>query len=461
MEHSLGFGITPDSKTTDFLSTSLRKKLASITVIGFSLGMLQGGMANALSFQGLGDFPGGDLLLSTPVHSIPTLPNDPFFSVSLGGSKDGLIAVGAGNSVNGYEAFRWTEEDGMIGLGSLIGTRGLELGRSYYSMARDTSQDGSVIVGRSNSVNGLEAFRWTQETGMVGLGDLPGGDFYSIAFGTSNDGSVVIGSSKSASGEEAFRWTQESGMVSLGDLPGGGFYSIAQGISADGSIIVGGGRSANGNEAFLWTQETGMVGLGDLPNGGFFSSAQGISGDGSVVIGQSRGDRGIEAFRWTQESGMVGLGDLPGGGVYSLARSASFDGSTIVGFGRTLNGNEAFIWDVTNGMRSVREVLVGFEINMTGWALIEARGISSDGTKIVGFGINPDGKAEAWLADLTPNQLPNNSILHNNFVSTVQTSEPSLSAVQTPEPTPNFAFLSVNIFGIASFFWRKRQKNLS
>ena len=38
---------------------------------------------------------------------------------------------------------------------------------------------GSVVVGRSESTSGREAFRWTQETGMVGLGDLAG-DFFIV-----------------------------------------------------------------------------------------------------------------------------------------------------------------------------------------------------------------------------------------------------------------------------------------
>ena len=38
---------------------------------------------------------------------------------------------------------------------------------------------------------------------------------------------------------------------------------------------------------------------------------------------------------------------------------------------------------------------------MTGWTLTEARGISPDGLKIVGMGFNPDGRTEAWVADLT------------------------------------------------------------
>lgn len=56
-----------------------------------------------------------------------------------------------------------------------------------------------------------------------GLGDLHGGEFSSIANGISPDGSVVVGSSRSVNGIEAFRWSEQQGMVGLGDLPGGIF----------------------------------------------------------------------------------------------------------------------------------------------------------------------------------------------------------------------------------------------
>lgn len=35
---------------------------------------------------------------------------------------------------------------------------------------------------------------------------------------------------------------------------------------------------------------------------------------------------------------------------------------------------------------------------MTGWRLTTAEAISSDGTMIVGWGINPQGNTEAWIA---------------------------------------------------------------
>ena len=96
-------------------------------------------------------------------------------------------------------------------------------------MAFAVSADGSTVVGRGLSTPGFEAFRWTQAGGMVGLGDLPGGPFRSDAFGVSADGSVVVGRAFPSNREAAFRWTQAGGMVGLGDLPGGCIVGIELG----------------------------------------------------------------------------------------------------------------------------------------------------------------------------------------------------------------------------------------
>ena len=71
---------------------------------------------------------------------------------------------------------------------------------------------------------GIAAVQPAAALSFTGLGDLTGGSFQSRAYGVSSDGSVVVGGSSSTSGTEAFRWTS-SGMVGLGDLPGGFFWS--------------------------------------------------------------------------------------------------------------------------------------------------------------------------------------------------------------------------------------------
>jgi len=106
------------------------------------------------------------------------------------------------------------------------------------------------------------------------LGDIPGGSFSIVAFDTSADGSVVVGRGTSTGFDcEAYRWTQNEGMVGLGDLGGTNKYSSAYGISADVTVIVGQTSSSLGGEAFLWTAESAVVGLGDFPGLGFNSHA--------------------------------------------------------------------------------------------------------------------------------------------------------------------------------------------
>ena len=195
-------------------------------------------------------------------------------------------------------------------------------------------------------------------------------------------------------------------MVGLGDLSNGSFSSEARGVSADGSVAVGIGSSTSGTEAFRWTEAGGMVGLGDLAGGSYASYGYGVSADGSVVVGYSSSTSGTEAFRWTEAGGMVGLGDLPGGGFYSYAYDVSADGSVVVGYSGLPSVSEAFIWDEDNGMQSLQSVLEGYGLDLSGWALRRAYGISDDGTVIVGWGTNPLGSQEAFLADLSQVPIP-------------------------------------------------------
>lgn len=324
------------------------------------------------SFTGLGDLPGSS-----------------FHSSAADVSGDGSVVVGFSYSLNGQEAFRWTSGNGMVGLGDFPAG-------SFISRAEATSADGSTIVGDGSSSNGSEAFTWTTGGGMGNLGSLPGG-FYSFAHGVSSNGSAVVGYGNSSSGTEAFRWTVGSGMVGLGDFVGGNFDSLAEAVSDDGSVVVGYGSTADGWEAFRWTFSGGMVGLGTLP-GGTFSRAWGVSSDGSVVVGHGNSSNGLEAFFWNQSNGMQGLGDLVGGSFWSVAEDVSSDGSVIVGYSYSDSGKEAFVWDESNGMRSLKSVLEGSGVDVTGWTLSTAEGISDDGSVIVGSGTNPDGNPEAFRA---------------------------------------------------------------
>ena len=334
------------------------------------------------TFMGLGDLPGGD-----------------FLSWPDGVSADGSVVVGLSQSDSGLpcsggsceEAFRWTADGGIVGLGDL-------LGGTFSSRAFDVSADGSIVVGwgavgppgdPDPSNSDFEGFRWTPSAGMENLG-------LTWPVATSADGSVLVGRDFF---NRPSRWTAETGWVQL--LPGGW---TANDVSADGSVIVG-KNTGFPVESFRW--ENGVASfLGDLPGGRYSSVARAVSADGLVVVGSSNSGKNCdedrctdEAYRW-EDGVMMGLGRTEPQFSGSEALDVSADGSVIVG---VLRGFSAFIWDEANGMRSLQSVLIDdFGLDLTGWTLRTATGISADGLAIVGVGFNPDGLPEGWIAVLPP-----------------------------------------------------------
>ena len=344
------------------------------------------GLAAVPYFQGLGSLPGGGI-----------------YGHAWDLSADGTTVTGWSDDGNVHiQAFHWTEGTGMVGLPFLSGS-------DTDSEGDGLSANGLIVAGYS----GLEACRWMwiNQNGewkwaVEGLGDLIGGSFSSRAYAISFDGQVVVGEGQSGNGTEAFRWTPAGGMVGLGDFKGGGFFSRAFGCSEDGSVVVGQGHVKNGGMAFRWTAAKGMVELGLLPRRKF-SAAWACSADGSVVVGQgwTQGNQSSlnyeQAFRWTASTGMVGLGELPGGIFYSEADGVSPDGSIVVGGSGTANGTEAFIWDSANRMRRVADYLAEKgAIVPAGWTLRYANGVTVNNgvVTIAGWGINPDGSTEPWIA---------------------------------------------------------------
>jgi probable HAF family extracellular repeat protein len=298
-------------------------------------------------------------------------------------SDDGSVVVGWSQSSGSYntsgEPFRWTKADGMQSLGFLPGAE-LTLDSAAYGV----SVDGSTIVGGS----GNRAFRWTSTDGMQSLVNNA-----LHANAVSADGSVVVGVANRIG---AFRWTAAGGMQDLGEMAG-----HAYALTADGSVIVGGTLGNRG--AFRWTTESGMQDLGSLPGGdGVHGTvAHGVNADGSVVVGWSGAP---EAFRWTSAGGMQGLGHLSGISK-SAALGVSGDGSIIVGssfrsFSFDPPNGVAFIWDTAHGMRDLRHVLVSdYGLDLAGWQLSAAHAISADGRTIVGTGAH-NGTTEAWIATI-------------------------------------------------------------
>jgi probable HAF family extracellular repeat protein len=315
-------------------------------------------------------------------------------------SNDGTIVVGTSTSTpagTNNEAFRWTSSTGLVGLGDLPGS-------DFSSSGQGISGDGVTLVGSSLSTgNVFEAYRWTQGTGMLGLG-VPVGAIFTNASDASNDGSVIVGSiGVTPTQNQAYRWTQATGMVPLGqlsvDFPG----STAEAVSANGATVVGTSQGNNVRAAFRWTQGTGMIALSGLPGAVTTSDAFDVSADGTVVVGDYVLAGIFHAFRWTQLTGAVDLGPIVGGGtaITASAKAMSPDGAFIVGTGSGSGGN-SFLWDAANGARRLTDVFnsLGLQSSYAGWLALTPTGIAADGKTIVGFGTNPQGNVEGWIASV-------------------------------------------------------------
>lgn len=322
------------------------------------------------------------------------LPGGFYFSDASGVSADGSVVVGTSHSSNGgFEAFRWTKDTGMHGLGDLPGG-------DFESMATSVSSNGTVVVGRGSAQESAlaDGFRWSFDTGLQPLGNFSTLGFnFSYALGVSDDGRIAVGGSRSASGNEAFRWTEDAGLTGLGDLPGGSFESYADAISSDGKVIVGESRSEAALEAFRWTAKDGMQGLGFLPGLTAESHANSVSDDGSIIVGSD----GVQAWRWTKQTGITPLNvELEFNGFDQRPIAVSGDGSTIVG-SESLGGPRAFLWDAVRGTQELQLLLHSeYGLILDGWTLTYANSVSFDGTVIVGEGINPTGRPEAWVLNL-------------------------------------------------------------
>jgi uncharacterized membrane protein len=335
-------------------------------------------LATPPSFQGLGE--------GTQVNDI---------------SGNGQVAVGRTTALPTW-AFRW--EAGVLTVlgGTIVG------GEEAYA----ASFDGGVIVGESPGRDATQAVQW-QGGGMTTLVTPEGYDGPGIAFGTSANGSVIVGTVSRPHGiPTACRW--EDGQPSLEE----GLIMVD--VSADGSVALG-------LTGLLWDDgTTTQLGTGTAEYNHVVTLA--LSANGHVAVGlrldepigpwgvTSQDDPNVPspATRWV-DGVPESLGYLPGGVESFTPSDVSGDGSVIVGY--TIddpNGwvpflpspDGAVMWTAATGPLDLQELLASeFSLDLTGWTLTDAIGVSDDGMTIVGNGLYDEGLsdgpvAQAWIAHI-------------------------------------------------------------
>lgn len=343
-------------------------------------------------FWQIGDLDAAELI---PLGNLPGLLR----SAALDVSADGTVVVGysliAGKGIRTGEdpvaAFRWTRGGGMQDIGAIDGHE--------YSYARAISADGTTIVGESWDADECcliigEAFRWTDSQGMVGLGDLPGSFFGSGAYDVSENSEHVVGRSWAfdipnfGGSTQAFLSNDSTEMVGLGPSTGI-ISSTATSISNDGNRVVGTLRPSEdeGRVAWLWDRtEQRFVELG--LSAGFSPGRLQISGDGSTVLGTTIATDGelMAPYLWTEEGGASPLAGWESDG-NRYATAISDDGSTV--FGWDWGNDSNVIWNQNIGPRDLFQVLGtehGLASDLEAWEWFDVHGMSSDGRTLVGSG---------------------------------------------------------------------------
>jgi uncharacterized membrane protein len=173
-------------------------------------------------------------------------------------------------------------------------------------------------------------------------------------------------------------------------------------------VIVGESKSNAALEAFRWTAEEGVQGLGFIPGLTAESHANSVSDNGSVIVGSD----GVQAWRWTKQTGITPLNvDLEFNGIDQRPISVSGDGLTIVGSESLHGGPRAFRWDPAHRTQDLQLLLQSdYGLILDGWTLTYANSVSFDGTVIVGEGINPKGRPEAWVVNFATPE-PTSSVM--------------------------------------------------
>ncbi|MFO8012433.1 MAG: PEP-CTERM sorting domain-containing protein [Phycisphaerae bacterium] len=370
----------------------------AVAVLGVAMFMSE---ARAAEFLPLGDLPGGAFTSEATDVSL--------FGTDIVGYS---VSQRPGSSTPKTEAFVWQPSTAMLGLGYAEG--------GAPTWANEIS---GIIVGGSGSPQS-NACMWAPKPGTfdewVHVPFPVPGSTASDALGVSRDGEYVVGWGDVPGATWGFAWRynyllyrfnpQEAGGTDaywLG-LPSGASDARAYDIDRYPKDDPGWVSTAVGTSDGMpcrWIREgSGMYEADVLatPPGATGGGLQRITLDGRTMVGwatfpEATGeiDRAVRYEKIT--STLTNMEVLNWEGA-SHALDVTPDGRTIVGTVTWPGWHpEAFIWDPDHGLRTFQTVLeYQYGLDLSGWTLQRATGISGDGLVIVGSGINPDGNTEAW-----------------------------------------------------------------
>lgn len=355
-----------------------------------------------------------NLLLSAIVLCQPTYEFEiisiPEMDTPLRMKGDGSAIVGTNY---GGQAIYWSDSTGIqvLGVGELWGI----------------SDDDRIFAELANANGNWEA-ALIENGETTFLGNIEGGNtcdaFYSHGLNMSRDGLTGVGMGWINCSTSAFYWTDDDGIVELGQYQGNS--TKAQAVSGDGQVI-GGWAQTNSRNSVLWDRDGNISFLGSLQTGNNYGEVMAISNDGLKAVGFCAGSAGnnTEGYIWTEENGMFGLG-VPANSASSNTSLAFSISENDVVVGQYLNESPVFykacIYTPESGeFVNLKQYLLDLGMDeISGWDLTRALCVSNNGNTLAGYGKDPSGNWTGWIIKIITGEAPGETLLVPSQYATIQ-----------------------------------------
>jgi hypothetical protein len=323
---------------------------------------------------------------------LPTLT----FPVDISESGD-YVAIAAFGGGSGY---LWSKTNGLITIGGEEPTLSAvsEAGK-VAGTARNPEYN---ISGQNVAMSGYwepQTGEWTFLPLNPEVGAPTSGDYNSV-WGMSADGSVIVGMQYYDGFEyTAYIWTQPDGFELIGNVHPGG--NRPNGVSNDGSVVYGWADFPNASRSpVIWYNDEFIAIDPDQ-----FGEAFGASSNGNYVIGNA----GENGFIWSSTEGTTFFENSFNS--ENLSPTSVSDDGTIFGFTSGWppfpENRTAFVRMLSGEMMSFNEYAQSRGMaDAADWTFYSINGVTPDGSKVIGSGVNPDGEAVSFMIDFGA-EIPN------------------------------------------------------
>lgn len=232
-------------------------------------------------------------------------PCDQLLSSTYGTNADATVIVGlAWDGCTVARAFRWTEQTGMVNLGTLNGKS---------TRANGVSADGRVVVGWGTDPTGPRlGAKWVD--GVMQMIKAPSGGPVGEAFAANRDGSLLAGSNCDFNNPTViptgWTWTADKGVQCLPVPPAPWvlrlpYLVVINAMSDDGRVMVGSYSFGLDSEALLWLDGKVSFLRDYLRNNGYPDAFKGwvntgfltgVTSDGRTLVGYGAGPTNFQGY---------------------------------------------------------------------------------------------------------------------------------------------------------------------